>query len=234
MLKNIFFWFLITSSISLQSQNKRVIINQTDSIRNFYYSETYNPDDYLNGKEYKAYYNPTTTSPLLEKTLGEGTIFNKGVAYNKLTIAYDRNLDELIVMPGKYVSDNVYVKINKSEVDSFYVNYEKSQYLFINRKSDTVLPKGFYEIPYKGKHELYVKYTTSNLYHDGVLTYYPKIERYLIEEENCFLIKKKKDLLNVFSENKKEVRKKTRSYHTPFKNLTNFQFTQILKFAESL
>jgi len=234
MLRNLIIFGFLILTISINGQNAQIITNRVDSIKNFYFSETYNEYDFLNGREYKPYYNPSSSSPLLESTMGVGTIFSNGVAFENLTLLYDRNQDELIVMPDKFISENIYVTLNKAKVDSFSIKYNDKLYHLINHSSDDALPNGYYEIPYRGKNELYIKYYTSNLYNNGVLTYYPKTKRYLLKDDLCFQIKKKKDLFVIFSEHKKKIRKKLRSFHKPFKQLTNYQISQVLQFAESL
>ena len=234
MLRNLIIFGFLTLTISLIGQNTQIITNRVDSIKDFYYSETYNDYDFLNGREYKPYYNPTTSSPLLKSTMGIGTVYSNGVAYKKLTLLYDRNLDELIVMPKKFIAENIYVTLNKVKIDSFSIKYNDKLYHLIHHRSDDELPMGFYEIPYSGKNKLYIKYCTNNLYNNGVLTYYPKTERYLLKDDQYFQFKKKKDLIFIFSENKKQIRKKLRSFHIPFKQLTNYQISQVLQFAESL
>nr|WP_321453901.1 hypothetical protein [uncultured Carboxylicivirga sp.] len=232
--KIILFCFLITSGLSY-SQDNLSVVNSNDSIKNFYYRSTFKSSNYLNGREYKTYYNPQKTSPLLDNKLGKGIIYKNNVTYSNITMAYDRNLDELLVMPSNFISDNVYIKMNKAAVDSFMLQLDNKEYHMIYKKFEKdVLPEGFYEIPYKNKYSLIIKYNTSNLYKDGILTYYPKIERYLLKDKECYAINRKKNFFVIFPEHKKELRKKIKSFKTPFKRLSNHQIATLTQFAESL
>nr|WP_319400829.1 hypothetical protein [uncultured Carboxylicivirga sp.] len=225
---------MITSGL-LYSQNNLSVVNNPDSIKSFYYTTTYNSSNYLNGREYKTYYNPQKTSPLLDGKLGKGIIYKDNVSYSNITMAYDRNQDELLVIPNKYISDNVYIKVNKAAVDSFLIELDSKQYLLIYKKFEqNALPEGFYEIPYTNKYSLIIKYNTSNLYKDGILTYYPKIERYLLKDKQVYSINRKKTFIVIFPDHKKELRKKIKSFKTPFKRMSNHQIASLTQFAESL
>lgn len=221
--------------IGLLGQSKRNFTTHPDSVRELYYSETYNQLGFLNGREYKPYHNPSKTSPFLNSVLGFGKIYKDGVCYDGLTMAYDINLDELIVMPTEHLSENLFVQINKSQIDSFNIRFEQQSFNFfyLNLKFD-LLTNGFYEIPYKGKYMLLIKHYTVGNMDNGILVYDHKKERYLIYEGQAFALNRKKALINLFEQNKKSIIKKFRSYHKPFKKLSNQELTFLVRYAESL
>ncbi len=210
-------------------------INMTDSAKQLYHQYAYNKYAFVNGREYLPYYNPTQTTPILEAMMSTGTIYYNGFKYSNLTLGYDSNLDELIAMPKEYISNiPIYVQINKSKVDSFLIKFQSKSYFFKNLSfKNNELPDGYYEIAYKGKYTLMIKHTCLVTEEESVTTYNPNMLSYIVDNNKIYPIRKKKELLNLFEDHKKQIKKRIRQYQVSYIKLSNTQLANIIRYIES-
>ncbi len=222
---------LLIGGISF-SQTPLSFNNLTDSAKQVYHEAAYHKYDYVNGREYKAYYNPLQTTPILEAMMSTGTIYHNGFEYPGLILGYDTNIDELIAIPHMYTK---YIQMNKSAVDSFLIKLKSKSYFFKNLTfKNNTLPNGYYEIAYKGRSTLIIKHTSVVLIDEGITTYTPKMLNYLIKDDKIYPITKKKDLLCLYEDHKKLIKKRIRQNLTSYKNLSSNQLTDLIRYIESL
>ncbi len=218
------------------AQQLHSYISQSDSAKQLYRKYAYNKYGYVNGKKYISYYNPIQSTPILESKMSKGTIYYNGFEYSELNLSYDTYIDELIATQtfNKSVRP-VNVQINKSKVDSFLIKFQFKSYLFKNLTfKNHELPDGYYEIAYSGKCTLIIKHFTTKSKEEGITMYNPKIQSYLLINNNINPINKKKELLSLYYDHKKKIKKKIRQYITPYKKLTNNQLTDLMRYIESL
>lgn len=226
---------LIILSSTLHAQQVESYADKPDSVKQLYYEYAYNEYGYLNGREYKAYYNPLQSSPIFEEILSLGTIYSNGFEYSGLRLGYDMNRDELITMPDLHISSNLYVQINKATVDSFRIKYQLNSYLFKNLTfKNSELPDGYYEIAYSGKSTLIIKHSTVVLVEEGITKYNHKMSSYLVDNEQIYPIKKKKDLLSHYEERKKEIKRQIRKYPNSYNRFSSNQLSDLIRYIESL
>ncbi len=227
---------LLFICVYIYAQPPKSYINQADSAKQLYQNYAYNKYAYVNGREYIAYYNPTQSTPILNAMMSIGTIYHNGFEYSNLKLGYDTNLDELIVMPEMYISTTpIYTQINKSTVDSFLIKFPNETYFFKNftfKNKD--LPDGYYEIAYKGKCTLIIKHTSIISEEESKTLYKPKLLNYIVDNDKIYPITKKKELLNLYEEHKKNIKKRIRQYPVSYEKLSNKQLSDLIHYIESL
>ncbi len=211
-------------------------INQTDSAKQLYNKYAYNKYGYVNGREYKPYYNPAQTSPILETKMSTGTIYHNGFEYTNLKLSYDTYIDELISMQNINKSNMPeYVQINKTAVDSFLIKFQSKSYFFKNLKfKNNELPNGYYEIAYKGKRTLIIKHTSIKTEVESITKYRPKMLSYIVDNDKIYPINKKKELLSLYVDHKKIIKKRIRQYQVIYEKLSNSQLIDLISYIETL
>lgn len=211
---------------------------QTDSALFLYHKTFDNELKYINGREYKPYHHPTHQNPFLNATSGIGSIFMHGKEYKKKQLTYDIYKDLLIVIPDYYKFSNVYVQINKSEIDSFTINFDKSVYHFVNYKVNNCpdgLEPGFYQPIYKSqKSTLLVKHYVISGVNNAITTYRYTTDRFLLNNHKFYNINRKKSLLNLYPDHKKQIKREMKSINYSYKKMTNNQLIHLFNYIDTL
>ena len=238
--------FVISPSLNGQETNTSfATINLTDSIyrpsketAEMLYKQKFNKEfGYINGREYKPYFNQLQISPYFESGKGLGSIYTDGRDYKNLFLIYDLNLDELILLPTNPEFSKYYIKINKSTIDSFDIEFLKEKFRLVNfqfpNDSTIELKSGFYEIPYKGKYQYFIKHavliTKTGAYDDYV---YQK-KKYLFMNQHFYSIDSKRKFLDLFHQNRKLLKKRIRKMNSWYKDLNNTQMISLIELAET-
>jgi hypothetical protein len=139
----------------------------------------------------------------------KGAVYYDGILYNNISMLYDLNLDEVVVLLPSHVSK---FTVLKERVKSF--DFLESH--FINIKADTlantILRSGYYKQLYNGKSELLAKYSKSMQTTTSVITglenYFSQSKNYYIRKNNIYRsIGSQGALLDVLKDKKKELKK---------------------------
>jgi hypothetical protein len=93
---------------------------------------------------------------------------------------------------------------------------------------------GFYETYRCGNSMFLIKHKATATKLQGYPEYKYSPVKYLFKNENYSRINSRGDLLRLYPENKKAVKRKIKSYITPYRKLRDHQIIEILQFAESL
>lgn len=129
-----------------------------------------------------------------------GTVFIEGKTFNNVRIKYDLYLDELLTP----LNLDEILKLNREKVDSFNIRFEDRIYKFLNIRNETVKGfKGYVNVSYKGKSELYVKYSkkispSSSMQYDG--EFFQTLQTFLITGNVAYQISSPRDLFRVINE----------------------------------
>jgi len=208
----------------------------TDSVLKMYESVTFNAKEFLNGREYKPYHHPQKSTPYLNSDYGTGDLYIDGRVYCNEMLYYDIKLDELILRT--YQFPEVYIKLNKSLIDSFTIAFDQLEYHLVKMKFTDNCPfkleDGFYENVYNGRFKYIVRHTVSTSKEDGYPVY-NHIRRHYLSKDSCYYdVSSKKKFVNLFLEHRKAIRRKCKSMHTGYKKMSIHQMVNLIHFAESL
>lgn len=139
-----------------------------------------------------------------------GSVYYDGTLYNNISVLYDINTDQLVVLFPSRVSKFIAIKERVKSFD-FLGGH------FINVNADTLaansgIKSGYYRQLYNGKSEVLGKYsksiqtTTSNI--NGVENYFSFSRDFYIKKNNTYhSVGSKGSVLDLFKDKKKEVRK---------------------------
>jgi len=198
----------------------------------------HNEDDCITGKEYKIYHNYKQDNPFFNSYPGLGTIYSKGYVYNNKIILYDIYKDEVAIIRTSKKSSNVNINIQKSQIDSFLIEFEYKQHLLKhirnNNSNKNQIQNGFYEIPHTGKFQLLLKHKAVKKDISGVTIYSYEISIFLKIGDEYFNIDRRKKLFELFYSYKKQLKKKYRLLRTPYKKMTTSQLVDLIKYIETL
>lgn len=155
--------------------------------RNFYYMVK--EDQFLFSKEFLS---------------GSLTINDK--TFTNVKIKYDIYNDEILtpIDPGGIM------QLNKEMVDSFSVSFQNKTYQFIKIKEDSLKGlEGYFNVIYKGKTALYVKYSKKidrSAIEGKYDTFYPLTRIYFLRDGIFHQIGSKKDLFKVLNSRKTQIK----------------------------
>lgn len=232
-------FIIFISCFSVYSQNNQFSYSlKIDSAVSLYKKQMHKENDCITGKEYKLYHSYNQDNPYLNSHHGLGVIYNKGYIFNNKTILYDIFKDEVIIKKTYNRYSNININIQKSQIDSFLIEFENKKYLLkhirANNSSHNEIKSGFYEIPYKGKYQLLLKHKVKKGSLSGITTYTYEISKFLKIGNAYFNINSRKKLFELFYNSKKQLKKRFRLLRTPYKELTSTQLIDLIKYIETL
>ena len=136
----------------------------------------------------------------------KGSVTLNGRKYNDLDLLYDIADDELILKPESYPV----IIMNKEFVDSFTLRNGERTYKIINERTDTfVIHRGYINVLYEGSTAFYVKYRKriQPLAVDGISDLFFQETRMYIRQDTAMVrVERKRDILNLLKDKKKEVK----------------------------
>lgn len=158
----------------------------------------------------------TGTYYAYEKSYLDGDVLYNGKRYRGVKLNLNSHLDELIVYD---VKSNRYVQLNKSYVDTFTIGTRK----FINlreRDKSGMIDPGYYQLLYDNSVSVYKKIvkvyseTVNQEYiasSRGVIKkFIASVKYYLVNQDGTYVIKRKRDILDLYPEMKEDIRKHIR------------------------
>jgi hypothetical protein len=195
------------------------------------------PDNQIlyNGRVWRdLFFNVEDDQFLFSKEFLPGSVTMRGRTYSGIRIMYDIYKDEILI-PYKPVG---ILQLNKEMVDSFYVLYREKKYNFMRISGDSMdVLDGYYNILYKGRTSLYVRYVKKiEKFADGGKydKFYQLIRIYLIKDGIVHQITGKKDLTGVFVDDKKAIRKFIKGNKLRISKENAESFVPVLGFIDSL
>ncbi|WP_321306501.1 hypothetical protein [Marinifilum fragile] len=226
---------LLLFSFVSASQNYSQIYNiKNDTILSLYESSLHTQYDYIVGKEYKPYHYYKQDNPYLNSSLGSGYIYNNGRSYHTKIIYYDLFTDEVIININNKATNSNLIQIEKTQIDSFSINFGIRDYNFTYLKKPNNISSGFYEIVYNQKFKLLIRHTAKKLKTKSLTTYKHKQIIYLKRNKTFHDIGSPKKFLSLFPESNKLLRKKLRLLEINFKKPSHSKLINLIKYAETL
>jgi len=218
-------------AIAQESPESRVdILDLANSI--------YRADDRLvNGKYYKPRHFFAEGHPYFNKNEWvDGTLFIKGIQYNKIPIKYNIEDDKIIIKSilEDRISKNIV--LHNSFVDSLIIG----SHIFHNTNNFSLdEPIGIVEHIYSGEIKAYFKHRcefkdelSERQQHGKYLKARKKL--FLYDGDSFISIQTKKDFLMYFEEHKKEVKQFLRKNRISIKKATAYQIVKLIQFCEHL
>jgi len=158
-----------------------------------------------NGKIWRnLYYQVQENQFLFSDGFLPGSLTIRGKVFNDIDLKYDIFKDELLTP----VENGIILQLNKEMVDSFSLNYQNKNYRFIRMKQGTG-PGGYFNVLYKGKTALYLKYfkKIDKLAVEGQYDkFYQDSKLFFVNDNEFFQITGKKDLINAMDYQKDPVK----------------------------
>ncbi len=195
------------------------------------YQEVLHPSDLLlNGREYKYYFSPQFSTPLIPKDLSPSAsvIIHKTLVqnvillydtYKDLVIYYRPNVilrydtyKDLVIYydPNNLYNDKLStIVVNSHIIEEFTLQLPSGEarfkYLTFPEDRGGALNSGFYELVSDGACKFIIDHSAVKNIKDGGVVYTYKTERYVISSGTVYRIKGKKSLLKALSDQHTEV-----------------------------
>lgn len=160
-----------------------------------------------------------------------GSVVYDNQLYNNVLLNYDINNDDLIIKPNGE-NDKMPIVLNKSKVNSFYVNGKNYINLGYNKISNNEVVPGFYEEVFLNNNmNFYIRHIKDKrqiINENLVFDDFTEITSYIILYKNqCYKITNKKSLTTIFPELKKNI-------NEFYSNNSSFEKSNKAKFLEDL
>lgn len=191
----------ITSSDSLVEYYIRDISVKTDSL-------LYNPNEYLVGTIYHAQGNAENHPYFKSNNWNKGTIIYKGKEFHIPIMKYDIEQDAIITL--KTINNKSYpIKLEKNGLESFSIGNHHFYTL------DTLQFSGYYELVCKKNTIVWGKWTKAKLL-SGQPKYASSDKFIIVKDGQYHEIKNLKQLYNLFSGHKNELKKYKKDWYLKF------------------
>ncbi|GAA4049509.1 hypothetical protein [Flavobacterium chungnamense] len=160
-----------------------------------------------------------------------GSVVYDNQLYNNVLLNYDINNDDLIIKPNGE-NDKMPIVLNKSKVNSFYVNGKNYINLGYNKISNNEVVPGFYEEVFLNNNmNFYIRHIKDKrqiINENLVFDDFTEITSYIILYKNQYYkITNKKSLTTIFPELKKNI-------NEFYSNNSSFEKSNKAKFLEDL
>lgn len=224
------FIFLIPQNVSASS----VLISNSMTLSTF--QDTIADNQWLyNGRIWRNLFASVEGDQFLfSKEYLPGEVSMRGKEFKGILLMYDIFRDEIIT-PYKPVG---LLQINKEMVDSFSLYYDARKYEFERiRNSGNEETDGYFNVLYKGRSKLYVRYQKKieKLADGGLYDKFYMIVRIYVETDGkIILVSSKKDIINLFPENSKQLKDFIRKSRISFDRNNPDSYIPIIKYADTL
>jgi hypothetical protein len=163
----------------------------------------------------------------------DGSVTINGSTYNKLSINYDVYNDEIIARADR----GVIVQLNKEMIDSFTLSDQFKTYRFINMRNDSLPGIGYVNVLYNKRSVLFIKYKKEiqQLAVDEKYDQFFRTSRiFLLSDGVMHRISGKKDLLNVFQENKIQIKDYMKKNKIKISKIDPESFVPVIRYYDNL
>lgn len=236
--------FLFVTSISFaQNKNKEqsdipIYKLSSEEVIHFHNNKKQKEFDYINGKEYKTYHNSGHSNPFYNSRTGIGTVYIGGYGYPDLILNFDIYKDELINIAKQLITKQHFINLNKMLVDSFTISHDDNviklhNIRFFNTENNS-LKDGYYEVWNFNDITFYFKHRALLIVKEGYDEFLYAPLKFIRIKDKFYGIKSKHKFLNLFPENKKEIKKYIYSLPIGFRKLNKDQIIRMLQFIETL
>jgi hypothetical protein len=177
------------------------------------YQDVLHPSEaFLNGREYKYYFNPRLPTPLIPQDLSpSASVVIRKQLYRNVMLLYDAYKDLVLYYDPKKLYNEMIttVIVNKYIIEEFTLQLPSGQarfkYLTFKADQERLLSSGFYEIVSEGACKFIIDHSAVKKTQDGGVVYLYKTEWYIISSGAIYRIKGKKSLLKALFDRATEV-----------------------------
>ncbi|MEO6902479.1 MAG: hypothetical protein ABI315_04910 [Bacteroidia bacterium] len=161
----------------------------------------------------------------------------KNNVFENITTKYNIETDQLLLVAKTELGEIILITLKENWVDNFILDHH--YFVNISKSQPTLNIKGYYELVFSGKKNLFIKYSNSFINTYSQLTpngFYSKTKRriYLSDHNNFIFIKNKKHFLNLYAKNKNEIKKYMRKNKIKFSNASSNQLNNLMQYCDGL
>lgn len=171
---------------------------------------------------------------LLSLSMLDGSVTVNGKTFKNVKLQYDIYNDELLTLTNK----NVIIQLNKEMVDEFTISFLSKDYRFSRFPDEKKSPpNGYVNILYDGKTSLWVKYlkTIELRAVDNKFDSFLQSHKIYVNKDNKpTQVRNKKQLLELFSDRKSELRDYIRENKIKISGRQPESFIQVVEFYNNL
>ena len=219
---------------SLSAKQKHFIQDLYDNVMS-------QSNEILNGREYKYYFYPQVSNPLIpSNSVPTASIIIQDKKYENIMLLYDTYKDLVVYYDQNNLINNSIcpIVINKHLIDEFSLqlpsDHLRFKYLEFPDDRKEKLRSGFYEIAYDGYCQLIIKHTSGIVINEGRETYIYNTERYVVNAGIYYRISGKKSLLRALTDKSNELKRYIRTSKIPVRSAEKDQIENILEYYNSL
>jgi len=206
------------------------------------YRDVLHPSDpLLNGREYKYYFRPQVSSPLIpEDPAPTATVLIRNTRYENVMLLYDTFMDLVVYYnPGDLSRTGVAtVTVNRHLIDEFTLQLASGRarfrYLTFPEDQQGGLSSGFYEIVSEGDRKFIIDHNAVQKVQEGAVVYQYTTERYIITPSAVFKIKGNKSLIKALSDEAEEVNTYLRKFKIQVRSADREQIRGVIEYYTGL
>ncbi len=199
--------FLVLFSLSLRAQTPG-----QDTLQEKHHHLLHPSDALMNGREYKFYFNPRLSGPLIpQDPLPSASVLTREKRYLNVLLLYDTYKDLLLYHNPATLYNGmlIMVVVNSNLIEEFTLQLPSGQarfrYLNFPENQEGLLSSGFYEIVSEGICMYIIDHFSVKKTQAGGVGYQYKTQGYFIISGTAYKIMGKKSLLRALSDQPAEV-----------------------------
>jgi hypothetical protein len=188
-----------------------------------------------NGRYWRnLYYKVKQDQFLFSKEMLPGSLTIDGTSFSNISIRYDIFNDEIMIP----TNNGAVLQVNKEMVDSFNIVFQNTTYHFTKIETDTVKKlTGYFNVLYKGKTALYVKYKKEIEFLAVERKYdmfFQTHKIYLQKDSILSPVTGKGELFNLLDDKKEQIKSFSKKNRLKFSKKNPESFIPVVKFYDSL
>lgn len=210
-------FLLLLLSLSLTAQHA-----ERDVLQDLYQDVLHPSDALLNGMEYKYYFDPLHSNPLIpDDPYPSASVLIRNTMYENVILQYDtyKNLVVYYNLNNRINNLITPVIVNRNIIEEFTLQLPSGRarfrYLSFPEDQEGLLSSAFYEIVTEGVCQFIIDHGAIRKVEEGRVVYKYKTERYIINAGIVYRIRGNKSLLKALSDQLTEVNtylKRTKIY----------------------
>ena len=237
------FCMLMTTNLHAQETKENLLAYQRNKLHNLYLNQRADMTWLIQGREHNPYYPMNEGNPFLfSQKWMPGNLQTVQYQYQNLPLRYDGFNDALLFLPDSFSNRSIW--INPDLVVSFELIGKKFVYLgdrnaeIHQALASADLDEGYYELLYNEKSMLvarWQKLIKSN-HNDPqkVGSFYERVRKFLLHNGHFYLIKKRKDIYQIFPRYKSDIRSYCKQNNIHIRRASHQQLVQLISYCDSL
>lgn len=169
------------------------------------------------------------------ESVENGSILYDGAWYYDVPMLYDVVLDEVVIF---HQVNGMFQKLVKEKVNSFVQGGHRFMHLDFDSTSGSLMRPGYYDMLYSGRVELLArrqKDVQERTSADGLEGSYNIIDKFYLWKDGAYYqVKSKRSVLNVFEDEKKQLKKFARVNKLKFRKQREYAILSLAQHYEQL